>query len=117
LGLPSKGAIDHHISLLPVSEPTLRATYWMSAAELQEVQKQLEELLEKGFIRVSSSPYAAPILFVKKTNGSMRICIDYRALNKITFQNRYPLPRAEDFFYQLGDATIFRQVGPQKWIS
>ncbi|GJP75478.1 hypothetical protein CLOP_g5919 [Closterium sp. NIES-67] len=109
-GLPPKRATDHSITLLPSSKPTVRATYRMSAAELQEVQKQLEELLAKGFIRVSSSPYAAPILFVKKKDGSMRMCIDYRALNKITIKNRYPRPRVEELFNQLGEATIFSEL-------
>ncbi|CAI7729085.1 unnamed protein product [Closterium sp. NIES-53] len=108
--LPSRRAIDHRIILQPGAEPTVRATYRMSAAELKEVQKQLEELLEKGFISVSSSPYAAPILFVKKKDGSMRMCIDYRALNKITIKNRYPLPRVEELFDQLGEATIFSKL-------
>ncbi|GJP48265.1 hypothetical protein CLOM_g7563, partial [Closterium sp. NIES-68] len=82
----------------------------MSTAELQEVQKQLDELLDKGFIRVSSSPYAAPTLFVKKKDGSMRMCIDYRALNKITIKNRYPLPRIEELFDQLGEAKFFSKL-------
>ncbi|CAI7863963.1 unnamed protein product [Closterium sp. NIES-54] len=108
--LPPRRAIDHRIILQPGAEPTVRATYRMSAAKLKEVQKQLEELLEKGFIRVSSSPYAAPILFVKKKDGSMRMCVDYRALNKITIKNRYPLPRVEELFDQLGEATIFSKL-------
>ncbi|CAI7885507.1 unnamed protein product [Closterium sp. NIES-53] len=82
----------------------------MSAAELKEVQAQLEELLEKGFIRVSSSPYAAPILFVKKKDGSLCMCIDYRALNKLTIKNRYPLPRVDELFEQLGEAKIFSKL-------
>ncbi|GJP52310.1 hypothetical protein CLOM_g11436 [Closterium sp. NIES-68] len=109
-GLPPKRTVDHRICLQPGSEPTVRATYRMSTAELQEVQKQLEELLDKGFIRVSSSPYAAPILFVKKKDGTMRMCIDYRALNKITIKNRYPLPRVEELFDQLGEAKIFSKL-------
>ncbi|CAI7849863.1 unnamed protein product, partial [Closterium sp. NIES-54] len=108
--LPPKRAIDHRIIFQPSAEPAVRATYRMSAAELKEVQKQLEELLEKGFIRVSSSTYAAPILFVKKKDGSMRMCVDYRALNKITIKNRYPLPRVEELFDHLGEAKIFSKL-------
>ncbi|CAI5485183.1 unnamed protein product [Closterium sp. Yama58-4] len=109
-GLPPKRSVDHRIVLQPGSEPPVRATYRMSAAELKEVQAQLEELLEKGFIRVSSSPYAAPILFVKKKDGSLRMCIDYRALNKLTIKNRYPLPQVEELFEQLGEAKIFSKL-------
>ncbi|CAI7891587.1 unnamed protein product [Closterium sp. NIES-54] len=108
--LPPKRTIDHRIILQPGAEPTVRATYRMSDAELKEVQKQLEELLEKGFIRVSSSPYATPILFFKKKDGSKRMCVDYHALNKITIKNRYPLPRVEELFDQLGEATIFSKL-------
>ncbi|CAI7810655.1 unnamed protein product [Closterium sp. NIES-54] len=96
--------------LQPGSEPPVRATYRMSAAELKEVQAQLEEILEKGFIRVSSSSYAAPILFVKKKDGSLRMYIDYRTLNKLTIKNRYPLPRVEELFEQLGEAKIFSKL-------
>ncbi|CAI7930071.1 unnamed protein product [Closterium sp. NIES-54] len=96
--------------LQPGSEPPVHATYRMSAAELKEVQAQLEELLEKGFIRVSSSSYAAPILFVKKKDGSLRMYIDYRTLNKLTIKNRYPLPRVEELFEQLGEAKIFSKL-------
>ncbi|GJP60722.1 hypothetical protein CLOP_g17948 [Closterium sp. NIES-67] len=92
-------------------KPTVRATYRMSAAKLQEVQKQLEELLEKGFIRVSTSPYAAPILFVKKKDDSMRMCIDYQALNQDYHpKNCYPQPHVEELFDQLDKATIFSKL-------
>ena len=73
----------------------------MAPKELKELQLQLQELLDKGFIRPSSSPWGAPILFVKKKDGSLRLCIDYRQLNKATIQNRYPLPRTDDLFDQL----------------
>ncbi|CAI7792914.1 unnamed protein product, partial [Closterium sp. NIES-53] len=109
-GLPPKHSVDHRIVLRPGSEPPVRATYRMSAAEMKEVQAQLEELLEKGFIRVSSSPYAAPILFVKKKDGSLRMCIDYCALKKLTIKNRYPLPRVDELFEQLGEAKFFSKL-------
>ena len=75
-----------------------------------ELKKQLDELLEKGFIRPSSSPWGAPVLFVKKKDGSMRMCIDYRELNKVTIKNRYPLPRIDDFFDQLQGARYFSKI-------
>ena len=72
-----------------------------------EVQKQISDLLAKGWIERSSSPYAAPILFVKKKDGSLRMCVDYRALNKQTVKNRYPLPRLDDIFDKLQGAKVF----------
>ena len=73
----------------------------MAPAEMRELQTQLDELLAQGFIRRSHSPWGAPVLFVKKKDGSMRLCIDYRELNKVTIRNRYPLPRIDDLFDQL----------------
>ncbi|KAI3779464.1 hypothetical protein L2E82_09184 [Cichorium intybus] len=75
-----------------------------------ELRKQLEELLDRGFIRPSTSPWGAPILFVKKKDGSMRMCIDYRELNKITVKNKYPLPRIDDLFDQLQGASYFSKI-------
>ncbi|KAA0051425.1 pol protein [Cucumis melo var. makuwa] len=82
----------------------------MAPAELKELKVQLQELLDKGFIRPSVSPWGAPVLFVKKKDGSMRLCIDYRELNKVTVNNRYPLPRIDDLFYQLQGATVFSKI-------
>ena len=73
----------------------------MSPAELRELKKQVQELLEQGFIRPSVSPWGAPVLFVKKKDGSLRMCIDYRMLNSITVKNKYPFPRIDDLFDQL----------------
>ena len=70
----------------------------MAPVELAELKVQLEELLSKGFIRANVSPWGAPVLFVKKKDGSLRLCIDYRELNKVTIKNRYPLPRIDDLF-------------------
>ena len=70
----------------------------MAPAELKELKAQLKDLLEKGFIRPSSSPWGAPVLFVRKKDGSLRMCIDYRQLNKVTIKNKYPLPRIDDLF-------------------
>ena len=82
----------------------------MAPAELKELKEQLEELLRKGFVRPSISPWGAPILFVKKKDGTMRLCVDYRELNKITIKNKYPLPRIDDLFDQLSGATIFSKI-------
>ncbi|KAA0035500.1 pol protein [Cucumis melo var. makuwa] len=86
------------------------APYRMAPAELKELKVQLQELLDKGFIRPSVSPWGAPVLFVKKKDGSMRLCIDYRELNKVTVKNRYPLPRINDLFDQLQGATMFSKI-------
>ena len=86
-GLPPERQVDHEIKLLPGSSATVRGMYRMSQPELEEMKKQLTELLKKGFIQPSKSPFAAPVLFVKKKDGTLRMCIDYRALNKITVKN------------------------------
>ena len=82
------------------------APYRMSASELTELKKQFEDLLEKKFVRPSASPWGAPVLLVKKKDGSMRLCIDYRQLNKVTIKNRYPLPRIDDLMDQLVGARF-----------
>ncbi|XP_074277642.1 uncharacterized protein LOC141601274 [Silene latifolia] len=82
----------------------------MGPKELEELKKQLEELLDKGYVRPSVSPWGAPVLFVKKKDGSMRLCIDYRELNNVTIKNRYPLPRIDDLFDQLSGAGIFSKI-------
>ncbi|KAL2251400.1 UNVERIFIED_CONTAM: Retrovirus-related Pol polyprotein from transposon [Sesamum indicum] len=82
----------------------------MAPSELKELKKQLEELLDKGFIRPSISPWGAPVLFVKKEDGCMRLCIDYRQLNRITIKNKYPLPRIDDLLDQLKGATVFSKI-------
>jgi len=79
----------------------------MASVELAELKKQIQELLDKGLIRPSASPWGAPILLVKKKDGSQRLYINYRELNQVTVKNKYPLPRIDDLFDQLGGATIF----------
>ncbi|CAI7802329.1 unnamed protein product [Closterium sp. NIES-54] len=108
--LPPERAIDHSIRLIPGSTPPVRPTYRMSTAELLELRQQLDDLLEKGFICPSTSPYAAPVLFTHKKDGDLRLCIDYRALNAITIKNKYPLPRVEELFDMLGEATVFSKL-------
>ncbi|KAL0556163.1 hypothetical protein IC582_004673 [Cucumis melo] len=82
----------------------------MAPVELKELKVQLQELLDKGFIRPSVSPWGAPVLFIKKKDGSMRLCINYRELNKVIVQNKYPLPRIGDLFDQLQRATVFSKI-------
>ena len=82
----------------------------MSTPELKELQIQLEELMKKGYICPSVSPWGAPVLFVKKKDGMLRLHIDFRQLNKVTIKNKYPLPRIDDLFDQLKDAKIFSKI-------
>ena len=87
-----------------------RAPYRMAPTELKELKSQLQELLDKGFIRPSVSPWGAPVLFVKKKDDTLRMCIDYRQINKVTVKNMYPLPRVEDLFDQLKGAGVFSKI-------
>ena len=100
-GLPPDREIEFEIELEPGTEPISIAPYRMAPAELKELKVQMEELLNKGFVKTSTSPWGAPVLFVKKKDGSLRLCIDYRQLNKVTIRNQYPLPRIDDLFDQL----------------
>ncbi|GKG04353.1 hypothetical protein Tco_0314740, partial [Tanacetum coccineum] len=100
-GLPPTRQVEFQIDLVPGAAPVARAPYRLTSFELQELSTQLQKLSDKGFIRPSSSPWGAPILFVKKKDGSFRMCINYRELNKLTVKNRYPLPRIDDLFDQL----------------
>ncbi|KAI3493570.1 hypothetical protein L1887_40770 [Cichorium endivia] len=109
-GLPPNRQIEFVIELVPGAAPVARAPYRLAPSEMEELRKQLEELLDRGFIKPSSSPWGAPILFVKKKDGSMHMCIDYRELNKITVKNKYPLPRIDDLFDQLQGATYFSKI-------
>jgi len=109
-GLPPSREVDHKIELVPGSRPTSRPTFRMSAWELAELKKQLEELVKAGFIQPSKSPFGAPILFVKKKDGTMRMCIDYRALNEITVKNKYALPRVDELFDRLQGAHFFSKI-------
>nr|GEW41919.1 hypothetical protein [Tanacetum cinerariifolium] len=99
--LPPPRQVEFRISLVPSAAPVAHAPYRLAPSEMKELAKQLQELSEKGFIRPSSSPWGAPVLFVKKKDGSFHMCIDYRELNKLTVKNRYPLPRIDDLFDQL----------------
>ncbi|GJW32644.1 putative reverse transcriptase domain-containing protein [Tanacetum coccineum] len=100
LGLPPTRQVKFQIDLIPGAAPVARAPYRLAPSEMKELSEQLKELSDKGFIRPSSSPWGAPSLFVKKKDGSFRMCIDYQDLNKLTVKNRYPLPRIDDLFDQ-----------------
>ena len=100
-GIPPDREIEFNIDLVPGTNPISKTPYIIGPAELKELKQQIKELEEKGFIRPSMSPWGAPVLFVKKKDGSWRLCVDYRELNKLTIKNRYPLPRIDDLFDQL----------------
>lgn len=109
-GLPPIREIDFTIKLLLGTAPISIAPYRMAPAELGELKTQLQELLDKGFVRPSVSPWGAPVLFVKKKDGSMRMCIDYRRLNQVIIKNKYPLPRIDELFDQLQGASFFSKI-------
>ncbi|GKB50553.1 putative reverse transcriptase domain-containing protein, partial [Tanacetum coccineum] len=102
--------VEFQIDLVPGAAPVARAPYRLAPSEMKELSEQLKELSDKGFIRPSSSPWGAPVLFVKKKDGSFRMCIDYRELNKLTVKNRYPLPRIDDLFDQLQGSSVYSKI-------
>ena len=109
-GIPPDREIDFQIKLTLGIEPISKALYRMAPLELKELKVQMEELVSKGFVRPSTSPWGALVLFVKKNDGSLRLCIDYRELNKVTIRNQYPLPRIDDLFDQLQGAKVFSKI-------
>ncbi|KAL0549321.1 hypothetical protein IC582_013802 [Cucumis melo] len=109
-GLPPNREIEFTIELLPGTTPISQAPYRMALSELKELKMQLQELVDKGYIRPSVLPWGAPVLFVKKKDGTLRLCIDYRQLNKVTIRNKYPLPRIDDLFDQLRGAALFSKI-------
>jgi len=108
--LPPSRDVDFSIDLISGAGPVSMAPYRMAPAELAELKKQIEDLLEKKFIRSSASPWGAPVLLVKKKDGSSRLCVDYRQLNKLTIKNKYPLPRIDDLLDQLRGAAVFSKI-------
>ncbi|GKD73958.1 putative reverse transcriptase domain-containing protein, partial [Tanacetum coccineum] len=106
-GLPPTRQVEFQIDLVPSAAPVARAPYRLAPSEMKELSEQLQELSDKGFIRPSSSPWGALVLFVKKKDRSFRMCIDYRELNKLTVKNRYPLPRIDDLFDQLQGSSVY----------
>jgi hypothetical protein len=109
-GMPAERKVEFAIELIPGTAPISKRAYRVSRPELVELKKQIYELLEKGYIRPSTSPWAAPVLFVEKKDGTKRMCIDYRALNEVTIKNKYPLPRIEGLFNQLRGASVFSKI-------
>ena len=109
-GIPHEREVDLSIEVVHGTNLIYRAPYHMAPIELKELKTQLQELLDKGFIRPSVSPWGALILFVKKKVGTHRMCIDYRQINKVTVKNKYPLLRIEDIFYQLKGPSVFSKM-------
>ncbi|GJR00661.1 putative reverse transcriptase domain-containing protein [Tanacetum coccineum] len=111
LGLPPTRQVEFQIDLIPGAAPVARAPYRLAPSKMKELSEQLKELSDKGFIRPSSSPWGAPVLFVKKKDGSFRMCINYRELNKLTVKNRYSLPRITDLFDHSKDPNVLFILG------
>ena len=109
-GIPLEREVDLSIEIVPRTVPMSRAPYRIAPMELKELKSQLQELLDKGFIRPNVSPWGATVLFVKKKDDTLWMCIDYRQINKVTVKNKYPLPRIEDLFYQLKGAGVFLKI-------
>ena len=107
LRLPPDRELEFGFDLLSRSAPISIPLYMMAPVELKEFKTQLQDLIDKGFIRPSVSPWDALVLFMKKKDGTMRLCIDYRQLNKVTIKNKYLLPRSDDLFDQLQRASVF----------
>ena len=109
-GIPLEREVDLSIEIVPGTTPISRALYRMAHSELKELKLQLQELLDKGFIRPNVFPWGALVLFVKKKDGTLRMYIDYRQINKVLVKNKYPLPRIDDLFDQLKGAYIFSKI-------
>ena len=109
-GMPPDRDIEFLIELLPGIGPISKRPYRMPANDLEEIKKQIRELLEKGYIRRSSSPWGAPVLLVEKKDGTLRMVVDYRSLNDVTIKNKYPLPMINDLFDQLVGAKVFSKI-------
>jgi hypothetical protein len=113
VGMPPNRDIEFVIELMPSTAPIYESPYMMATPELVELKEHIKELLEKGFIYPSSSPWGAPMIFVLKKDGTQRSCIDYRALNEVTIKNKYPLPRIDDLLDQLRGACVFSKIDLQ----
>jgi hypothetical protein len=109
-GMPPDHEIEFVIELVPGTAPIFKRPYRMAANQLAEIKEQLQELLDKGYIRPSASPWGAPIIFVPKKDGTQRMCVNYRSLNEVTIKNKYPLPRIDDLFNQLKGACVFLKI-------
>ena len=114
-GLPPEREIDFPIDLVSGTAPISLPPYRMAPVELKELKTQLQELVDRGFIRPNISPWGSPVLFVKKKDDTWRLCIDYRQLNKVTIRNKYPLPRIANLFDQLQGAKVFSKIDLRSW--
>jgi hypothetical protein len=112
-GMSSERELEFTIDLKPRTELIARTLYRMLTPELQELRMKLKEFLDLRLIRPSVSPWGAPVIFIQKKDGSWRLCIDYRQLNKATIKNQYPLPRIDDLFDQMKGATVFSEIDLQ----
>ncbi|GJV39227.1 hypothetical protein Tco_1417667 [Tanacetum coccineum] len=108
--LPHVRQVEFQIDLIPGTTPVARAPYRLALSEMQELYNQLQELSDRGFIQPSTSPWGAPVLFVKKKDGSFRMCIDYQEFNKLTIKNHYPLPRIDDLLNQLQGSSVYSKT-------
>jgi hypothetical protein len=109
-GLPPERELDFTIELKPGAEPISKTSYWMTTPKICELKKQLKELLDLGIIRLSVSPWGAPVIFVKKKEGSLRLFIDYRYLNHATVKNRYLIPRIDDLFDHMKGVAVISKI-------
>jgi hypothetical protein len=109
-GMPPNRDIEFVIELKPGTAPIYKTPFRMTTPELAELKEHIKELLEKGFICPSSSPWGAPVIFVSKKDATQGLCMDYRALNEVTVKNKYPLPRICDLFDQLCGACVFSKI-------
>jgi hypothetical protein len=109
-GMPPDREIEFVIELVPGTAPIFKRPYRMAANQLAELKEQLQELLDKGYIHPSASPWGAPVIFVPKKDGTQRMCVDYRSLNEVTIKNKYSLPRIDDLFDQLKGACVFSKI-------
>ncbi|XP_071933848.1 uncharacterized protein [Coffea arabica] len=110
VNLPPEREIEFEINLLPETSPISKTPYRMVSTELKKLKLQLQDLLERDFIRENGSPWRAPVLFVKRKDGTLRLCIDYRELNNVTIKNKYPLPDIDELFDQLQGAVVFSKL-------
>jgi hypothetical protein len=108
--MPPKCDVEFIIELLSGTAPIAKRPYRMGVNELEEVKKQIKELQDKGYIHPSSSPWGALVLLVEKKDGTQRMCVDYRSLNEVTIEHKYPLPRIDDLFDQLRGACVFPRL-------
>ncbi|GBG61037.1 hypothetical protein CBR_g18632 [Chara braunii] len=109
-GIPPMRGVEHSIQLVPDYRVHHQAAYRLSIPEATELKRQLEELLRLGFIKPSNSPWGAPVLFARKADGTLRLCIDYRGLNRYTVKNSYPMPRADELFDRLAGNRFFTKI-------